>query len=93
MIQDTQCTYNAIIRLVRETIVAVEKEKLLNTLTVCVCVALVIQGTKIIRIVKLSSVAFLALQYFSALCNKRHDFRNRVIGHKMRVSVFFTIFV
>ena len=45
--------------------------------------------------VLLSSVVSPALQYFSILSYKRHDFRNKkkIIEHKMRVLIFFTTFV
>jgi len=38
----------------------------------------------------LSSVACPALHYFSTLVHKRHDFRENVIGHKVRVLIFYT---
>jgi hypothetical protein len=41
----------------------------------------------------LLSVACPALQYFSTLSHKRHDFRNDVIEHKMCVVIFSTAFV
>jgi hypothetical protein len=40
-----------------------------------------------------SSVACLALPYFSTLSHKIHDFRGTAIGHKMYVLIFSTIFV
>jgi len=39
------------------------------------------------------SVAFPAVPYISTLSRKRHDFRDKVIEHKMCVSIFSTTFV
>jgi hypothetical protein len=41
----------------------------------------------------LLSGARLALLYFSILSPKRYDFREKVIGHKMRVLIFSATFV
>jgi hypothetical protein len=43
-------------------------------------------------IVLYCQVVCLAPQYFSTLSHKRHDFREKVIEHKMRVLVFSTNF-
>jgi hypothetical protein len=55
-----------------------------------VCVALVIQHAKRMRHIILSSVACLALPYFSTLSHKRYDFRKKVIERKMVVLISST---
>ena len=72
----------------RVTTVAVGK----NCVCVCVIVALVIQHVKCKRRI-ISSVACLAIPYFSTLSHKRHDFRNRVTEHKRWGFIFSTTFV
>ena len=70
---------------------------------VCVCVrmrsrarvhvALLIQHATRMRHIVTSFVAPLAPPYFSTLSHKRHDFREKVIEHKMCVWIFCTTFI
>jgi hypothetical protein len=63
------------------------------TYSECVSVPLVIQHTERMLRIVLPSVACPALPYFSTLSHKRHDFREKVIEHKMCVLIFSTSFV
>jgi len=57
-----------------------------------VLVALGIQHAMRMSRVKLSSVTFPVLSYFTALSQKRNDFRKNVIEYKMCVLVFSATF-
>jgi hypothetical protein len=75
--QERQCMYSVTLRRVREISVVVEKQEVLHVLSVCVCVALVIQSVKRMRSIMLSSGACPAVANFSALSFNRHDFRGK----------------
>jgi len=67
--QGKQCTYNVTLRRVRAATVAMEKQRVLHYLSVCIC------GHKYPACAVMSSVAFPYVQYFSALSHERYDFR------------------
>jgi DNA-binding XRE family transcriptional regulator len=68
--KDRQCTYNVTLGRIRVTIFAVEKQKVLHSLCVCVFVALLIQQAKRMRRIILACPA--QSRSFT-LCNKRHE--------------------
>jgi hypothetical protein len=90
--QDRQCTYKRNIE-VRSRNDCCRGKAISITYSECVSVALVIQHAKRMRRIILPSVACLALPYFSSLSHKRHDFREKIIEHKMCVLIFCTTFV
>ena len=57
----------------------------------CLSAALVIQHAKRLRRIILSSVAWLAVPYFSTLSHKR--FSQKVIKRKMCILIFSTTFI
>ena len=70
---DRHCTHYETLRRVRVTIDAVENKKSIRY-SECVFAALVIQYAMRMRCIILSTVACLALPYFSTLFYERHDF-------------------
>ena len=93
--QDTQCMYNVILRCVRVTIIAVEKQQVLQYY---VCVSVFsphIHGMQIasfLRCIILPSVVCVYLLYLPTLHHKRHGFRKTVIGNKMCALTFLVNF-
>jgi hypothetical protein len=72
--KDGQCTCNVTERRVRATVVAVDKQWILDNLIICVC-SLGIQHAMHCSI--FSSVVLSVPQYFSKLSHKRRDFRKK----------------
>jgi hypothetical protein len=71
-----------------------EKRKAVSvTYSECVFVALVIQHAMRVRRIMLPSLACPVGQYFSTLSHERHDFRKKVVEHKVFVLIFSTVFV
>jgi hypothetical protein len=84
-------TYNVTLRRVRVTIVAMEKQYV--TYSECVSVPFTIQHGKRIHHVPLSSVASLAVLYFSILSHKVMNFEEKKIPIFKCVLVFSTTLV
>ena len=87
-----QCTYNVTLRSGHATIVAVEKQWVLNKLSVCVYSFRYPACNAHVPYCYLWPAPL--LQYLSVLSHKRHDFRKKkVTEHKMCVVVSSTTFV
>jgi hypothetical protein len=77
MKQDSRCTCNVTLKCVHLTIVAVEEQRILNSVIVCVCIlALVIRHANSIFSTPYA-VTYLALSYFFRIFSKGHDFREK----------------
>jgi hypothetical protein len=100
--EDRQCTYNVILRRVHETIVTVEKQKVLHIglrvhacAWACACayvrISLLIQHATRMRHIVTSFVAPRSPLYFSVLSHKQCDFRKKKLLKIKRVFSFFCV--
>jgi hypothetical protein len=77
-------------RRLRLTFAVVEKQELLNILSVCLYSCLSCRHSKFMRLITWSFVAYQTLTHFCTLLHTPHDFRKTFTPYAMGVLVFST---
>ena len=84
--------YNVTMKLIRVTIVLVDKQQILHILRVCVC-SFIYPTRKAHAPYYIVISGLSGSTTFSRISHKPHDFRTKDFEHKLRVLVFSTVYL